>query len=511
MIPVSLSTMEREQSTSWGDKYVFASIFGFVLGVFLSSFIFVSPLVSLLVVLVGISKCVGEKIYGRSLAREVIILALIVISLGFGTLRYSVKDFHEVETPTSTGLVITEPEDKENTRRFVYLSDNGEKVLVSAPLYTAVAYGDRVEVVGKLGVPSVIKGEGGKRDFDYGAYLSKDDIYHTMSFAQVKVLASGQGNALKAYLFRIKHSLVEQAKAILPEPNASLLTGLIVAGRGALPADILEDFRRAGVIHIVVLSGFNITLIAEFLRRIFQSFFIWTKISNLPQVASGASIIGIILFVLMTGAEATVVRAALMAVVVIGAKLWGREYSASRALVFAGFLMLLENPKILVFDPSFQLSFLATLGLIYLMPIVERRLLFVTEKFQLREILSQTLSTQLAVLPLLVYSMGDVSLVSVPANLLILVIVPFTMLMGFVSILLSYISTVLAWPVTYLAHLLLSWIIFVAHTLGGLSFATVSIPNIPAWVVFVIYALIVALVVFAHRVSRDEAGRPAEL
>jgi len=408
-------------------------------------------------------------------------------------------------------VVVTEPEDKENTRRFVYLSDNGEKVLVSVPLYTAVEYGDKVEVKGKLGVPGVIKGEEGERDFDYGAYLSRDDIYHTLSFADVRVLESGRGNSVKTSLFKIKTSLVERAKAILPEPNASLLTGLIVAGRGALPADILEEFRRAGVIHIVVLSGFNITLIAEFLRRIFTSFFLWTRVSRLPQVASGASIVGIILFVLMTGAGATVVRAALMAGIVIGAKLFGRNYSASRALVFAGFLMLLENPKILVFDPSFQLSFLATLGLIYLMPLVESRLLWVTERFQLREILSQTLSTQLAVLPLLVYSTGDVSLVSLPANLLILVIVPFTMLVGFVSILVSYVSTILAWPVTYLSHLLLSWIIFVAHTLGNFSFATVSVPNISIWIILAIYAGLSYLVYFAHRVTSDEAGRPTEL
>lgn len=480
--------MDPAQNTKFPNP-VLIFIFGFTGAVFFSSFVFVSPLIALLALIVGMTVFLVEKVSHGEVASEVFLISLVLIAFSLGSLRYAIKDFHELETPSGTGVVVSEPEDRENTKRFVFLADNGEKVLVSTELYSPVAYGDRVEVAGKLERPGVIESEDGGRDFDYGKYLAKDDIYHTLSFTDVEILEKGLGNPIKSALFRIKNSFIEQAQKILAEPYASLLMGLIVAGRDALPSDILEEFRRAGVIHIVVLSGFNITLIAEFMRRVFQSLFLkigWAKWSQAPALAS---ITGVALFVIMTGGEATVVRAAVMALTVIVAGLFGRNYSASRALLAAGFVMLIHNPKILVFDPSFQLSFLATLGLIYVMPRVEKLLNFLTAKFQLREIISQTVATQITVLPLLVYSVGDISLVSLPANLLILLSVPWTMFLGFTAVLLSYIGVAIAWPITFLTHLLLSWILFVSHLFGSLPFATLKIAPFSFWAVALIYSL----------------------
>ncbi len=466
--------MEQVQITNFLNP-VLLFILSFVGGVFVSSFFFLPPLIFLLILFVAVAITVVEKVWYGKVGSEVLLLVLLLIAFSLGSLRYAVKDFHELQLPTETGVVVSEPEDKDNVRRFVFLADNNEKVLVSAPLYHQVQYGDKVKVSGKFEKPGLIESEDSSRPFDYGKYLAKDDIYYTLSFANVLVLSSGHGNPIKATLFKIKRNFVEQAKTILAEPYASLLMGLVVAGRDALPANILEEFRRAGVIHIVVLSGFNITLIADFLRKLFQNFFLrlgWARFQHAPAFAS---IVGVTLFVIMTGGEATVVRAALMAFTVIVAGLFGRNYSAPRALLMAGFLMLLQNPKILVFDPSFQLSFLATLGLIYLVPLVGQWIKWVTEKWEIKQTLAQTIATQIAVLPLLIYLVGDVSLVSLPANLLILLIVPYTMLVGFLAVIISYVSVVIAWPITLVTHLLLSWILFVSHFLGSLSFATVKL------------------------------------
>lgn len=484
--------MERAQATS-SHNLTLAAIAGFTLSIFVSSFLFISPLVSVLIFFVSSAVLLAEKIQKGNIEREIAFLSIILIFFSLGAMRYSVKDFHEARTPTSSGVVVSEPEEKDNAKSFVMLSDNGEKVLVSTSLYADVNYGDKVEVNGKIEAPGVIQADDG-RSFDYGAYLSKDDIYYTERHADVKILGSGYGNPIKSALLRIKNDFIEHARRVLPEPYASLLMGLIVAGKDALPKEILDEFRNAGVIHIVVLSGYNITLIAEFLRKIIEKFFLFIKIRVVPQAAAAASIVGIVLFTLMTGATATVVRAAIMAVVAISSKLFGRSYSASRALIFAAFVMLLENPKILVFDPSFQLSFLATLGLILFMPVMERNLQWVTERWKMRETLAQTLATQFTVLPLLIYSTGLVSLVSIPANLLILVFVPLTMLLGFVAVLLSYISSIIAWPTTYVSYLLLKWILFVPHFLGSLPFATLAIPDVSIWLIVIIYmAMIVSM------------------
>lgn len=479
---------------------IFSIIASFTLAVAVSSTVFVSPLISALVLFVGLSIVLAEKIYNKTVSPEALLVAVVLVSFSLGALRYSVKDFHEVVEPSVTGVVVSEPEDRENTRRFVLHADNGERVLVNAPLYNPVQYGDRVNVLGgKLERPGIIEDEGSGRDFDYSKYLSKDDIYWTLGFAEVEVVSSGHASGLRSILFSIKRSFVAKIREILPEPQSSLLAGLIIAGRDAMPKDILEEFRRAGVIHIVVLSGFNVALIAEFMRRLFQRLLLYGRPTASPRIAALAALIGIVLFVLMTGGEATVVRAAIMASTVVAAKLFGRHYSAPRALLVAGFVMVVVNPKILIFDPSFQLSFLATLGLIYLLNPFDKLLShgFLTRWGRVRETLSQTIATQLAVLPLIIYLMGDVSLVSIPANLLVLVTIPYVMLLGFLATLGSYISVVIIWPLSFVSHILLSWILWVSHYLGSLPFASISVPPVPLWLVITTYILAAAFLKFS--------------
>ena len=149
--------------------------------------------------------------------------------------------------------------------------------------------------------------------------------------------------------------------------------------------------------------------------------------------------------------------------------------------------MILENPKILVFDMSFQLSFLATLALIYVSPVVGRYLHRVPEKWGLRTVLATTIATQTMVLPYLIYTMGDFSLVALLANVLILLIIPVTMLAGFLASLVAYVSSILALPFSYVAHLLLAWILGVSNYLGNLSFSIIKVSVFPFWITLLMY------------------------
>jgi competence protein ComEC len=495
-----------DRKTSTNSIFVF--LFGFFSGVLASSFVFIAPLIGALFILVALAVLSGEKILSSKINKETLFISLALFAFGFGALCYAVKDFHEPSLMESegslVGIVESEPEQKENTARFVMSADSsGEKVLVSTGLYSPVEYGDRVEVSGSWQEPGIID-DGVGRPFDYAAYLAKDDIYYTLSFAEVEILSSGHGNSVKQFLFKIKNSFVEKMKVILPEPESSLLAGLVVAGKGAMPSEIIEEFRRAGIIHIVVLSGYNVTIIAIFIGKIFETLFLkaplLTRRFNIsgPRAAAGASVVGIILFVFMTGAEATVVRASLMVLAVIAAKAFGKNYSASRALLLAAFLMVLINPKILVFDPSFQLSFLAMCGLIWLTPIFEKLLVGIKmpELWGTRIVLATTLATQFSVLPFLVYSMSDVSLVSLPANILVLLFIPSAMLAGFIAALIAYASPIIALPFSYVAHLILSWILGVSSVLGNLSFASIAVSQFPFLFVIVFY---IAMIIFVRR------------
>ena len=185
-----------------------------------------------------------------------------------------------------------------------------------------------------------------------------------MFYPSVELIESGHGNIIKRGLFSFKRTFLEKVGKVIPDPQVSLLGGLVVGAKQSLGEKLQEDFRKTGIIHIVVLSGYNVTIVAEAIMRFF---------SFLPFLFGiSVGVIAIIFFAIMTGGSATIIRASLMAILVLLARATGRTQTITRALFIAGFLMLIHNPKILVFDSSFQLSFTATIALIYLAPKIEK-------------------------------------------------------------------------------------------------------------------------------------------
>lgn len=178
-----------------------------------------------------------------------------------------------------------------------------------------------------------------------------------------------------------------------------------------------------------------------------------------------------------------------MAVLVIIARATGRTYQITRALIFAAFFMVLHNPKILVFDSSFQLSFMATVGLIHLAPALERYFGWVSTRFQLREFATATIATQLFVLPMLLYKMGELSIVAFPVNLLVLPAVPITMLTGFLTGVVGFLNTPLSLPFAYASEALLSYELFVVDIFSKIPFASIQIESFPLWGAFLMYVL----------------------
>ena len=194
----------------------------------------------------------------------------------------------------------------------------------------------------------------------------------------------------------------------------------------------------------------------------------------------------------MTGGGATVLRAAIMSLIALLARATGRTSSIGRTLILAGVLMVLQNPSILLFDPSFQLSFLASLGLIYISPIIEKKTTLFINSPIWREVFISTFSTQCAVLPLLLYQTGMFSVVSLPVNILILPIIPFTMLSGFIAGIITAILPAIGPIVMIIPYLCLSWMLSIAQLATFIPFASVSLP-INEGVLCLLYAVLLVL------------------
>ena len=161
--------------------------------------------------------------------------------------------------------------------------------------------------------------------------------------------------------------------------------------------------------------------------------------------------------------------------------------------------MIIINPKILVFDISFQLSFLATIAIIYVAPILKPKLTFVTEKFALRETISSTVSAQIMVLPLILYKMGLLSLVALPANILVLAFIPTVMLTGFLTGMVGFIWLPMSLPFAWISWIILAYIIGISNFFASLPFSTINISWFSSVIMFVFYIIISVWVIYENK------------
>ncbi|HWH16517.1 MAG TPA: ComEC/Rec2 family competence protein [Candidatus Paceibacterota bacterium] len=485
------------------DRIVLAGLTGFAGGILCRSLFFFSwQVLALLVLCIGVLSVAGSL--RRSLYYALAIAFLVGAVAGVARVMLVPASaspeivVHVGEEVSLVGRVATEPDVRELTQRVRLRVGSGDTVLVVAPLYPALRIGDAITARGTLEYPEPFATDGG-RTFRYDRYLAKDGIHLIMERAVIERMKAMPTalEQLHLRLLSIKHGFQSGLGNALPEPYASLASGLITGGKQGLGARLLDAFIVSGLVHIVVLSGYNVMIVAEAVLRMlgFLS----------RRVAAVAAGVAIALFVLVAGAGAASIRAGLMASLALTARATGRTYAVSRALLAAGALMLLANPLLLAFDPGFQLSFVATLGLILGAPRLARILGFIRSGFW-RELCAATLAAQLAVLPLLLYQTGLFSFVSIPANLLVLPVIPLAMLLGAFAGVLGFIVPALA-PVFGLpALMLLSYIVSVAETMAMLPLSSVTVPQFPFVFVVLAYAVLGYLVAKTPAVPSGTAG-----
>lgn len=488
----------------------------FLLGVALSSFFDLYIATIGLLLLLGVSLSVLSLCIPK-VRRQLLYFGLVfcVIALGI-TRMHMVADLSDPileravgETVVIEGMIADDVDVRENSVLLTVKTNTivlknatttvSARILVVAPAYTENNYGDFVRVKGKLSVPAAFDTDTG-RTFDYPGYLAVSGIaYELGNRPHIETVLHDKGNPLFAALFDLKHWYIQGLTAALPEPAAALAGGITVGDKRSLGKELLNEFRIAGIVHIVVLSGYNVTIIAETLLKLLW----WMPLR--AGLATGA--LGIALFAILTGGAASIVRASIMAILALVARAIVRSYAITRALVVAVVGMVAWNPFILVHDPGFQLSVLATIGLIFVSPLLEAKIRWVTKRFGVREVIAATLGTQATVLPFLLYQMGTLSLISLPVNILVLAFVPMAMFFSFVGALIGMFTPMVAPFAGVPAYALLSYMLGIVHLSVQVPFASLSVPVFPAWMMLVVYALLFA---WLYLIYKKRAASPRE-
>ncbi|MDE2311486.1 MAG: ComEC/Rec2 family competence protein [Patescibacteria group bacterium] len=296
----------------------------------------------------------------------------------------------------------------------------GQRILVSASLNQKFFYGDWVLLNGKVQQPENFD------DFDYQKYLERYNVYAVMKYPQILTLKSHRQNVVKEWLLNVKWAFTRRVDRLLPEPQSSLLMGILIGARKTLPANIVDNFNATGTSHIIAVSGYNITIIVSNLA--FLAYYLGRR------WRFWVVLLVIVGFVIISGASASVARAAIMGGLAALATLWWRQYAAGPAVFAAAALMLAVNPRLLYWDASFQLSFLATVGIIYFMPVLDRLTAHWPDIFGIKTVLLTTFAAMASTLPIILFTFGRLSAVAPLANVLIIPFVPLVMLLGFLTV-----------------------------------------------------------------------------
>ncbi|KAF0107574.1 MAG: competence protein ComEC [Anaerolineaceae bacterium] len=360
-----------------------------------------------------------------------------------------------------TGTVDAPPDVRDtytNLRVRVSAVDTGKGDLPASGLVLARVdndetwrYGDVIRLRGRMTTPPE------DEEFSYRDYLARQGILSYMSNATVTRLPFARaGNPLLRWVYDSKDRALANIYEIFPDPEASLLAGILLGDDNGLPADLQQAFKNTGTAHIIAISGFNIAIIAGLFVTLFS------RLLG-PRRGAVAAVIGIVVYTILVGASASVVRAAIMGTFAIFARQVGRRQTALNTLTATAAVMAAVNPYT-PWDVGFQLSFFATLGLVlYAQPFQEWAVRIISrfslpdtaEKIAkpISEYVLFTLAAQLTTLPIMAWHFGRISLVSLIANPFILPAQPPVMILGGLAVLVSFLYLPLgqifawiAWP-----------------------------------------------------------------
>jgi competence protein ComEC len=360
--------------------------------------------------------------------------------------------------------------------------------LVHAPRYPEYRYGDRLQVTGRLETPPVFE------TFSYRDYLARRGVYTIIERPHIELLARDEGSRFWAALYSLKKQAQGVIARLMPEPQAALLTGILLGVETGIPRDLYERFNVTGTSHIIVISGSNIALVVALLMSL-GKWFVGKRRAALLAIA------GVALYTLLVGSDAAVVRAAIMGSLAALALYFGRQATALNSLLASAIVLTAINPLAL-WDVGFQLSFAASAGLILLVPpLTETAGVLGGERAKevlgfLQEALLVTLAAQIAVTPILIATFGRLSLVSLFTNFLILPVQPLVMIGGAIATAVGLIPflTPLAQIIFWLPWLALAYTTAVVELTARFPHAAIEVGQLPGWAVALCYGAMLGAV-----------------
>ena len=466
------------------SQLLFYGCLSFIAGIAIASFWAFSQIIILAVFIFGIFLF---SVFFKSLPMRAAGVVFLCAAFGLWVYEASERTHADNELRRFYGEnvvfeaeVIKEPKERPNSTQVTVKPDfvSSGNVLITLDPREKLSYGDRVTLTGILQEPESFD------DFDYAAFLAKDGVYALMKKPEVEIKKreayDHAGERAMAAIFNLKAEFRDVLEQHLSPRFSSVMVEMLLGDKYVMSEGLAQDLNATGLRHIIAISGAHIAILTMYVMPLFIWLGLWR------QQAFYVTLVLVIFYVVLTGLQPSAVRAGLMGGMFLLGQHVGRQYVALRAIIFAATAMLLLNPFLLVRDVGFQLSFLAVFGMIVLFPMV---LSFLPKKIPARKLLAMTLTAQVFTLPILIWDFGQVSLVSMITNILIVPVIPLLMGLGFLLMiggLLQPVGFLLAFPV----GVLVQYILWIVDFFADLPFAVAYTENFPLLWLILFYAVV---------------------
>ncbi len=435
------------------------------------------------------------------IAIVVIVCSAIGIVCGKNAVMWAHAPYDNADnTVQIIGIVLQDPVQKTFQQQTILAvrsctMENGATCAIDRLLLRTQRYAEGLSMRRSVRVTCVLTPiENFSKTFDYVMYLAAKGVRYACDAEDV-VIAKETGIYDQAY--RVLADLRMRMESIIMrnvvQPQGALAAGLLFGGDERLSQSWQDKFSATGLTHIVAVSGYNVTVIAHALILFGIFIGLWRK------HATWFAIGGVILFVAMIGAPAAAVRAGIMGVIVLFLLASGRMGSALPVLFLTGTIMATINPLIVRYDIGFQLSFLATLGIIIVYPVVERFVRQRNHTLGIVEIILVTVSAQVFVVPVIAYHFQTFAPYSLLANILVLPLIPIVMAVTVVMVIGGFMSTWFAMWSGWVVSILLSWVFIIVDFFAKAPYASLHVERFSLWWIAAWYGIVGGILVYGRK------------
>lgn len=374
-----------------------------------------------------------------------------------------------------------------NKKFIIYINKNNNKLF---------KYGDLIKIQGEYSSPQTARNYKG---FDYSKYLKTLKIYGIIKIEEANLLKENDLNFVLISINNLKQKMIDHANKNMPQKTANLLLGLLIGQKDNIQEDIIKSFRTANLSHILAVSGAHTSYIILGLT------YIITKSKAPRRIGYIITIIILLVFIIITGASYSVIRACIMSIITISAKLFYKKENFFISICVSLFIILIQNP-FAINDIGLKLSFLGTIGIIVFNKNITGLFIRIKIKENIAKVLSLTFSAQLMIMPITILNFKTFSVTFFISSILASPLLGIIIILGFIAIFVSFVLNPISKILFFVLNLFLELLIFISEIVTKIpgSSILVKTPNL----VFVItYYILILFINYFFTIKKNPIRR----